>query len=216
MKTTFYENNQTYCKYDRDHLAIYFNETPRTLPAQEGQQAQVVYDYDTVMVATTEPSVEAFVAALVAAGYSLIDAQVIAYGIIFAAIQKGELAGDPLTAAKQMVTAKITQYDASPAVNEFTYQGTPMWLDKDTRAGLMLRLNAEQAAGHETTTLWYGTTAYTLAVADAKQMLTALELYASGCFDCTEQHKVNVESKRTVNTVLNYDYTTGYPAKLEF
>ena len=210
MKTTFYENNQTYCKYDRDHLAIYFNETPRTLPTQEGQQAQVVYDYDTVMVAATEPSVEAFVAALVAAGYRPTDARV------RAAIQKGELAGDPLTAAKQMVTAKITQYDASPAVNEFTYQGTPMWLDKDTRAGLMLRLNAEQEAGHETTTLWYGTTAFTLAVADAKQMLTALELYASGCFDCTEQHKVNVESKRTVNTVLNYDYTTGYPAKLEF
>lgn len=216
MKTTSYQSGLTYEKYDRDHLAIYFNETEKELPAEQGQQAQKVYEYDTVLVEGETPSAEAFTAALVANGIALLDAQAISAGIIFAAIKNGQLEGDALAAAKAMVTAQISVYDASPAVNEFTYQGTVMWLDKDTRAGLMLRLNAEQAAGHETTTLWYGTTAFTLSVADAMQMLGALELYASASFDCTEQHKANVAALTTVKKVESYDYTKGYPPKLVF
>lgn len=217
MKTRSYQSGLTYEKYDRDHIAIYFNETTKEVPSgNDRESTQVEYEYDTVLVAAETPSVEAFAAALVANGIALLDAQAIATGIIFASIQKGQLEGDELAAAKEMVRAKITAYDSSSAVNEFTYQGTPMWLDKDTRAGLMLRLNAEQAGGHENTTLWYGTQSFSLPVSSAIQMLTALELYASACFDMTEEHKAAVDAKRTVNTVLAYDYTQGYPEKLAF
>ena len=49
---------------------------------------------------------------------------------------------------------EIARYDSSDEVNTFYMQGQQMWLDKATRAGLMLRLQAEQAMGKETTTLW--------------------------------------------------------------
>lgn len=217
MKTRSYQSGLTFEKYDRDHIAIYFNETTKEVPSTvDGGTAQVEYEYDTVLVAANEPSADAFTAALMANGIAKLDAQAIAAGIIFASIQKGQLEGDELAAAKEMVCAKISAYDSLDAVNAFTYDGTKMWLDKDTRAGLQLRLNAEQAAGHEVTTLWYGTQSFSLAVSDAMQMLTALELYASACFDKTEEHKAAVNAKRTVNTVLAYDYTQGYPEKLVF
>ena len=91
-----------------------------------------------------------------------------------------------------------------------------MWLDKATRAGLMLRLQAEQAMGKETTTLWYGTHQFELPIVNAFQMLYALEVYASQCYDNTQRHLANVNALQSIEEVEIYDYRAGYPQKLEF
>ena len=39
---------------------------------------------------------------------------------------------------------------------------------------------------------------------------------ASACYDNTAQHKANVSALTIVEEVMNYDYKTGYPNKLEF
>ena len=123
---------------------------------------------------------------------------------------------DPLEIAKQAVSEAILTYDSSEAVNQFSINGSPMWLDKATRAGLKLRLEAEQAAGKEDTTLWYGTDAITLPVSNAIVMLNRLEIYASESYDVTQGHLARVALMESVDEVLGYDYTEGYPEKLNF
>lgn len=110
----------------------------------------------------------------------------------------------------------IVAYDNSGAVNEFTIGGQPMWLDKATRAGLLLRFEAENKVGRTETTLWNGGQSYTLPLESAMQMLIALELYASECYDNTQRHLAEVAKLETIAEVEAYDYTTGYPAKLAF
>ena len=121
-----------------------------------------------------------------------------------------------LEAAKEKKIAKLTAYDTSSSVNEFTYYGISMWLDKATRDGLHLRLLAEQAAGKTTTTLWFGTQSFNIAISDAFQLLYAIEVYASACYDRTAAHKAAIEALTSVEDVEGYDYTMGYPPKLNF
>lgn len=118
--------------------------------------------------------------------------------------------------AKDKKIAKIDEYDKSSAVNEFTFQNIPMWLDKATRDGLYLRLLAEQAAEKVNTTLWFGTQSFEIPIANAFQLLYAIEVYASACYDRTAAHKAAVEAMTSIEDVEGYDYTTGYPAKLVF
>ena len=111
---------------------------------------------------------------------------------------------------------EILAYDSSSEVNEFSMGGLPIWLDKATRAGLLLRFEAESKVGRETTTLWYGGQSFTLPLAQAQQILIALELYASECYDRTQAHIAEVQKMESKEAVEAYDYTTGYPQKLLF
>jgi hypothetical protein len=111
---------------------------------------------------------------------------------------------------------EIARYDSSDEVNAFYMQGQRMWLDKATRAGLMLRLQAEQSMGKETTTLWYGSHQFELPMANAFQMLYALELYASQCYDNTQRHLAAVDALENKEEIDAYDYRTGYPEELGF
>lgn len=121
-----------------------------------------------------------------------------------------------LEMAKTVMRANIVDYDSSEGVNQFTIGGVPMWLDKATRAGLMLRFQAESAMGKTETALWNEGQQYPLTLELAFQMLYALETYASACYDNTQRHLGNVEALTTKEEVEAYDYTTGYPEKLAF
>lgn len=111
---------------------------------------------------------------------------------------------------------EILAYDSSEAVNEFSIGGVPMWLDKATRAGLLLRFEAEGKVGRTDTTLWANGQSYTLPLESAMQMLIALELYASECYDNTQRHLAEVAKLESIEAVEAYDYTIGYPEKLAF
>lgn len=111
---------------------------------------------------------------------------------------------------------EILAYDSSSAVNEFSMGGLPIWLDKATRAGLLLRFEAEAKAGRTSTTLWYNGLPFTLPLTYAQEILIALELYASACYDNTQSHIAEVQKLESKEAVETYDYTTGYPQKLLF
>lgn len=118
--------------------------------------------------------------------------------------------------AKMDARNAINTYDSSEEVNIFYIQGISVWLDKATRAGLKLRFEAELAVGQENTTLWYNNIQFPLPVQSAMQMLYAIEIYASACYDNTQRHLAAIESLETVEEIDNYDYKTGYPEKLNF
>lgn len=110
----------------------------------------------------------------------------------------------------------ILAFDASQDVNEFYINGLSVWLDKATRAGLKLRFEAEMAMGNEATVLWYKGTQFPLPLSQAMRMLYAIEVYASACYDNTQQHLANIEAITTIEELEAYDYTLGYPEKLNF
>ena len=118
--------------------------------------------------------------------------------------------------AKRNKVDEILAYDSSEAVNEFTYGGAPMWLDKATRTGLRNRFISESALGKTTTTLWYGEQRYDLPIETANVLLNHLENYASECYDNTQRHLAEVAKLDSIAEVYAYDFTIGYPAKLAF
>jgi hypothetical protein len=115
---------------------------------------------------------------------------------------------------KELKEDEINEYDKSSNINSFTYHGVDMWLDKATRNGLIMRLNAEKAVGKAETTLWFDMMNFTLSIDDALQLLTLLEVYASACYDNTARHIAAVKALNDVEDVFNYDYTVGYPQKI--
>lgn len=119
-----------------------------------------------------------------------------------------------LAQVKVRKLSEIDAYDTSSAVNGFSLNGMEMWLDKSTRVGLMNSIGIEQAAGRETSTLWFGDVSITIECARAIELLSALELYALACYNVTAQHKAEVNALTTIEEVEAYDYTTGYPDKL--
>ena len=47
-------------------------------------------------------------------------------------------------------------------------------------------------------------------------MLAAIQLYADQCFIKTKQHEAAIKALATIEDINNYDYTVGYPTKLNF
>ena len=121
-----------------------------------------------------------------------------------------------LEVAKRNAIKAIDTYDASMDVNSFFLNGLQVWLDKSTRVGLMNSLNIEKTSGKETSTLWFGNIKLDINTEAAIQMLSALELYALKCYNKTAEHKVNIENMTSVEDVVNYNFTEGYPDKLNF
>ena len=117
-------------------------------------------------------------------------------------------------AAQKMVLEQIDKYDTSPSVNGFMLNGQRVWLNKDTRVGLMNSTSIAKAMGKKTTTLWFGGMQIEVNCDKAIQLLSELEMYALKCFNATAAHKKAVAEMSTVEEVLAYDYTAGYPEVL--
>ena len=122
---------------------------------------------------------------------------------------------DVLQRAKEAVLVTIEAYDTSPAVNGFILNGERVWLDKATRVGLMNSTSIAKAMGKTTTTLWFGGMQIEVNCDKAIGLLSALEMYALECFNVTAAHKKAVAELNTVEEVLGYDYTKGYPEQLK-
>jgi hypothetical protein len=117
---------------------------------------------------------------------------------------------------KEMKIAEINAYDKSDAVNSFTLAGKQIWLDKDTRVGLVNSIGIEKESGRMNTTLWYNAEKYVIPVDDALAMLNRLELYALDCYNVTQSHIAAVKGLSDAGQVEAYNYKTGYPEQLNF
>lgn len=121
---------------------------------------------------------------------------------------------DTLQTIKQKKLNELYTYDKSSNVNSFILNGDTLWLDKDTRVGLMNSTQIQKASGKGTTTLWFNSKSYIIPCDTAIQMLSALELYALECYNVTAQHQANIEQLESEIQVKQYDFTTNYPEKL--
>lgn len=123
---------------------------------------------------------------------------------------------EKLAAAKAEKIAQIETYDASPSVEQFTINGTPMWLNHEVRQQIKTSVEAYIATGKESVTKIFDGIEYTFPCETWLQMLAALEVYAAEALNATERHKINVGKMNNIQDVIDYDYTTGYPLQLVF
>ena len=121
-----------------------------------------------------------------------------------------------LEVVKSQKIVKIQDYDKSEGVNSFELNGNLVWLDKDTRVGLVNSLQIEKSAGKDETELWLNGVMYKLPIDHVLQMLVVLELYAKECYNMTQQHIANVKNLDDLNRIWNYNYTKGYPKRPSF
>lgn len=105
---------------------------------------------------------------------------------------------------------KIKLYDSSDEVNSFIIGGQKFWLDKATRVGLMHLANCST----DDLQLVLGDKILIFPVEFAKNFLAKLEVYAGQCYLQTQKHLLAVKELKTLEDILNYDYTTGYPEKI--
>ena len=117
---------------------------------------------------------------------------------------------------KQKYIQIIFNYDSSDSVNKFFIGDLPMWLDKSTRAGLLLRFQAEKSKGWTMTTLWYNNMQFPLNIDMAIEMLYTIEIYASACYDKTQRHLSEIKRLTTLQEIESYNYKEGYPEILYF
>lgn len=120
-----------------------------------------------------------------------------------------------LEKAKKEKLEAILAYDTSSDVNGFMLNGNKVWLDKETRVGLMNSTTIAKSVGQKTTTLWLGSMKLVIDCDKAIQLLSALEMYALDCFNVTASHKQAVSELTTIEEVEAYDYKVGYPKMLE-
>ena len=111
--------------------------------------------------------------------------------------------------------AALDEYDSSDSVNSFTLNGNPMWLDYTTRQQLRTSIEAYQAQGIEQVTKWFNGVQFTFPTATWIQMLNALEVYASEALNVTEAHRAAINALTSIEEIDEYDFTTGYPKKIE-
>lgn len=111
---------------------------------------------------------------------------------------------------------EILAYDSSESINSFSVGDRDIWIDKMTRASLLLRFQAEQSNGLTETSVWHEGREYHLSLDAAMSMLYTIEIYASKCYDNTQRHIAIVKLLNSIDEVDSYDYTTGYPDKLNF
>ena len=110
---------------------------------------------------------------------------------------------------------ELTAYDASSEVNSFSVNDKTAWLDKATRVGLMNSTTIAKSLGRKTTTLWLGDTKIELDTDKAIELLSTIEMYALECYNRTAVHRQAIEELTDIADVLQYNFTTGYPKKLE-
>jgi len=121
-----------------------------------------------------------------------------------------------LAIAKSRKQNDITEYDNSANVNSFIIGGEPMWLNFDQRSRLKASLEAIEAAGGDEMTKTFAGKEYTFTTSQWRSMINAVENYAGVCNNVTEQHRESVNTLDNINDVEAYDYTVGYPQKINF
>lgn len=121
-----------------------------------------------------------------------------------------------LSGNKRWKKREVEDYAKSGAVKVFAINGVSGWLDSEARVSIRRSVADKAAQGRESVTVYISDAGFTMTPAKAEEILAAVEVYASDCFDVTENHKAAVDALDNVDAVEAYDYANGYPQPLQF
>ena len=118
----------------------------------------------------------------------------------------------PLQLLKLHKKLEILIYDSSENVNSFFINGISMWLTPPERTNYLLTVEAAKEDNLDYI-LFKG---LQLPIEQVISALKAINLYAMQCTNVTEYHISTVMMLNSALDIENYDFTTGYPTKLQF
>lgn len=111
---------------------------------------------------------------------------------------------------KTVLSHNANEYGNSDTVDAFLFNGKQYWFDKNTRVSLQ----ALVSVASNTINLVLGDEILEVNTDNIKKFLIDLELYANKCFVTTAKHNKSIKELFTLEDMINYDYTCGYPNKL--
>lgn len=112
---------------------------------------------------------------------------------------------------------EISSYDISPAVNSFTInEEIAAWFTPSERVNYKNSIESAKLLDVKELSLFVNETLMTIPTETAERLLAAIQLYADACYIVTQQHKNIVKAMTIIDDINNYDYTVGYPEKLNF
>ena len=124
---------------------------------------------------------------------------------------------DYLPQVKNEKFAALEEYDESDNINDFTVNGEiHAWFTPDERSNFKSSIESAKTLGVENLQLFIGDTLFTIPTTQAEVMLAQIQLYADNCYIRTKQHQIAIEALDSVAAVDAYDFTVGYPEKLNF
>ena len=119
---------------------------------------------------------------------------------------------EELQIAKEHKKVEISDYDQSTDVNDFIWNGEHMWINYNLRDNYLTTVQGAKRLGYATVPFL----GMEIPVDTAQMMIDMVNVYAMRCTAVTDAHKAAVDALETVEAVNNYDYTVGYPEKINF
>lgn len=120
-----------------------------------------------------------------------------------------------LAAAKVEKIAEIKEYDNSDAVNSFKLNGISVWINREDRIGTRKAIELDIASGKTESEIWLNGFKLIVNSELALKLLDAVGHYAYSAYNVTQSHIFAVKNLTSINEVEKYDYTNGYPQKLD-
>lgn len=128
-----------------------------------------------------------------------------------------ESVANTIDSVRELWKRRIDEYDTSGKVNAFTLKhgdvAIEYWLPAAKRVQLLTAANAVKATGGKEYVLDIREKGVSISVDCDKliSMLTNLEDYAAKCYNATSRHLADVDRLTTIEEVVGYDITEGYP-----
>ena len=120
-----------------------------------------------------------------------------------------------LAAAKVEKIAEIKEYDNSDAVNSFKLNSISVWINREDRIGTRRAIELDIASGKTESEIWLNGFKLVVNSQLALKLLDAVGHYAYSAYNVTQSHIFAVKNLTSINEVEKYDYTKGYPEKLD-
>ena len=120
-----------------------------------------------------------------------------------------------LKSAIQNKIGEILAYDNSDAVNSFKLNGISVWINREDRIGTRRAIELDIASGKTESEIWLNGFKLVVNSQLALKLLDAVGHYAYSAYNVTQSHIFAVKNLTSINEVEKYDYTKGYPQKLD-
>ena len=128
--------------------------------------------------------------------------------------------------AKTEMLHRISMYDRSDNINDFIINNEIHgWFTPEERSNYKSSIDAAKLLNVEKLSFYIKDILLEITPQMAEQMLAMIQLYADSCFIVTKQHKLAIENicnseiysdSEKMDLIDSYDYTQGYPEKLNF
>lgn len=128
---------------------------------------------------------------------------------------KVEIGENTLEQAIALKVEEIKAYDNSGNVNSFLLNGVVVWINREDRIGTRRAIELDIEAGNEVSEIWLQGMRLQVNSLLALKLLDKVEHYAYQAYNVTQRHIYNIKQLTTIKEINAYDYTQGYPKKLE-